>query len=83
MKLIEKEIHSLKSGFLFAVLQVLGKKGEKINLNETGLKNKIIFFHETPKNPIDCSYLPEENAIELGGSANETKRSLYLIFGNS
>ncbi|MDD5148664.1 MAG: hypothetical protein PHH08_04340 [Candidatus ainarchaeum sp.] len=84
MKIIEKEIHSLSNGAIFARLQVLGKRGEKISLEELGIKNKIlVFYHEAPKNPIDCTHFPSENTIELGGSVNETKRSLYLIFGNT
>ena len=64
----EKIIYPLKSGRLFAVMDVHGKRGERISLAKQGLKTKLLFFHEEPANGIECSYSPTEGFIELGGT---------------
>ena len=79
MKVLNKQLHSLKSGHLFAVFEVLGKKEERLNLAEHGLMKPLLFFHEAPKTMNDCCYFAAENCIELGGAEFETKRTLYLI----
>ena len=79
MKIIRKELYPLKNGGLFAMLEVMGKRGEQIDLAAEGIQGRIDFFHELPKGPIDCSYLPEAYAVQLGGALNETERSVCLV----
>ena len=79
MKIIAKELYPLKNGGMFVMLSVHGRRGERLDLAAEGIQGKLDFFHELPKGPIDCSYLSDEHAIELGGATNETERSVYLV----
>ena|SRR3989344_3704844 len=79
LKVIDKMSYQLKKGNMFVVLEVKGKKGEKINLVEQGVKGQVIFFHEAPKTMHNCVYFPDENVIELGGAEMETERTIYLV----
>lgn len=79
LELIEKSLHPLKKGNVFVVLEVKGRKGEKINLVEQGIKGEVIFFHEAPKTMHNCVYFADENVIELGGAEMETERTVYLV----
>lgn len=81
MKIVRKELYPLKNGGLFAMLEVVGRRGEQINLASEGIQGRVDFFHELPKGQFDCSYLPDEHAIELGGAVNETERSVCLVLG--
>lgn len=79
MKILEKNFYPLKNGHLFAILEVRGKKGEKVDIVAEGVSNELIFFHEAPKTMHNCVYFADENIIELGGAEMETERTLYLI----
>lgn len=81
MRIVRKELYPLKSGGLFAMLELVGKRGERLDLAAEGLQGQLDFFHELPKGPIDCSYLPDEHALQLGGAVNETERSVCLVLG--
>ena len=79
VKVIDKMSYQLKKGNVFVVLEVKGKKGEKMNLVEQGIKGEVIFFHEAPKTMHNCVYFADENIIELGGAEMETERTIYLV----
>lgn len=79
LEVIEKSLHVLKKGNIFVVLEVKGKKGERINLAEQRIRGEVIFFHEAPKTMHNCVYFPDENIIELGGAEMETERTIYLV----
>jgi hypothetical protein len=83
VQVIEKSIHALKKGNLFAVINVSGKRGDKLDLKKQGFNSKLLFFHEEPSNGIECSYFQGENLLELGGPAMETNRTIYLVVGNT
>ena len=79
MKLINKSLHQLKHNRVLAVLEIMGKNGERISLTEQGVLGRAIFFHELPRSNCDCSYVADDNSITLGGSERESERSIYLI----
>jgi len=82
LKVNEKMVYPLKSGRLFAVMEVRGKRGEILSLTEQGIKSKLLFFHEEPANGIECSYSQSQGYIELGGAATESNRTIYAITSN-
>ncbi|MBN2066905.1 MAG: hypothetical protein JW744_00375 [Candidatus Diapherotrites archaeon] len=79
MKILSKNLFPLKNGHLFAVLEVTGRKGERLSLAEQGISRPLIFFHEAPDSMVECSYFKEQKCIELGGAEQESERTLYLI----
>jgi len=83
MKILGREYHQLKNGKLFVMFIVQGKNGETLDLGKEGIKNKLLFFHETPATMDDCSYYVDDNLLELGGSTIGSSRNLYLIAGDS
>ena len=62
---------------------IQGKNGEKLDLSKEGIKNKLLFFHETPATINDCVYYAVDNLLELGGSTLESTRHLYLVEGDT
>jgi len=81
MKVLNKELFPLKNGNLFAMLEVQGRKGDKIKLLEEGISGRAIFYSEAPKTKYNCVNHPEEGEIELGGAEEESTRTVYLIIG--
>jgi Holliday junction resolvase len=79
LEVIEKSLHVLKKGNVFVVLEVKGKRGEKISLAEQKISGEVIFFHESPKTMHNCVYFPDKKVIELGGAEMETERTIYLV----
>jgi hypothetical protein len=80
MDIINKQIFPLHNGNLFAVLEVRGKKEERIKLSEQGISGKVIFYREMPKHKWHgCVNCPDSGEIELGGSEEESERQLYVV----
>lgn len=80
MEILNKKIHPLRHGNLFAEIEVRGKREEKFKLSEVELEGQVLFYSEFPKSKINCTN-NSDGTIELGGSAEEGIREIYLVIG--
>lgn len=81
MKVLNKQLFSLQNGAIFAMVEISGVRGDRVNLKDEGLNGEVVFYCEAPKTAHNCVNYPEEGEIELGGAEFETERTLYLVVG--